>query len=87
LKLFEFWAAGVPVVASDLPSIRALARDGETALLCEPSAAALARSVERLLGDPELARHLADSGRAAAAAWTWDDRARRILDFIASVTP
>ncbi len=43
LKLFEYLAAGRPIVASDLAAIREVLRDEENALLVEPgSAAALA---------------------------------------------
>lgn len=87
LKLYEFWAARLPVVASDLPSLRALARDGETALLVPPSPEGIARGIARVLEDGALAARMREAGRRAASEWTWNDRARRILDFIASVTP
>ncbi len=82
LKLFEFWAAGVPVVASDLPSIRALVKHGETGVLVAPDARSLAAGLARVLEDRELGARLAETGRREAASRTWDARARRILDFI-----
>jgi glycosyltransferase involved in cell wall biosynthesis len=82
LKLFEFWASGVPVVASDLPSIRALVRDGQTGLIVPAEPDSLAKGIDRLLEDPDLARSLAESARREAASYTWEDRASRILDFI-----
>ena len=36
LKLFEYMAAGRAIVASDLPAIREVLRDGENALLVTP---------------------------------------------------
>ncbi len=82
LKLFEYRAAGVPVVATDLPSIRALVDDGRTGLVVPSEPGAIAAALERLRGDPDLASRLAAAGRKLAASATWDDRARRILDFI-----
>ena len=37
LKLFEYMAAGKPIITSNLPSVREVLIDGRTALLCEPS--------------------------------------------------
>ena len=39
LKLFEYMAAERPVVTADLPVLREVVRDGETALLCPPGLA------------------------------------------------
>jgi colanic acid/amylovoran biosynthesis glycosyltransferase len=63
--LVEALARGVPVIASDLVGIPELVRHGETGLLVPPDhPAALAAAITRLVGDPELARGLADRGRA-----------------------
>lgn len=82
LKLFEYMACGVPVVASRLGQIDEVVRDGETGLLVAPGdAAALAAACRRLLDDPELARRL---GAAAAAEvsrrYTWDANAARVVE-------
>ncbi|MEO0662375.1 MAG: glycosyltransferase family 4 protein [Planctomycetota bacterium] len=82
LKLFEAFGAGVPVVASDLPSLREAAGDG-AALFVEPEdAGALAAGLRRVLDDAALRDSLATAGRARAAGATWDARAARILDFL-----
>lgn len=81
LKLFEYMAAGCPVVASDLPSIAEVVADGETALLVPPGDVdALAAALRRLQTDPALAERLAANAQARAlAAYTWDARARALL--------
>ena len=86
LKLFEYMAAGRPIVASDLPSIREVLHDGDNALLIEPgSALAIAGGLERLMADPALAARLAARAFADAADYTWDRRAARIESLLDEV--
>jgi len=82
LKLFELWATGAPVVVTDLPSLRALVRDGDTGLIAPAHPEGLAAALDRLLGDPTLAARLAGAGRAEAATRSWDARARTLLEFL-----
>jgi len=87
LKLFEYMAAGRAIVASDLPAIREILRNNETALLVEPgSAAALADGIRRLLDDRALAARLAQAALDAAPAYSWGRRAERLEALLASVT-
>jgi glycosyltransferase involved in cell wall biosynthesis len=80
LKLFDYMAAGVPIVASDLPTIGEVVSDGDTALLVPPEdAAALASAIRRLLVNPGLADRLRRTAYEQVQAYTWDARAARIL--------
>jgi glycosyltransferase involved in cell wall biosynthesis len=79
LKLFEYLWFGRPIVASDLPAIREVLTDGETALLVPPGdAAALANAFERLASDPALAARIGRAARDLAPAFTWARRAERL---------
>jgi glycosyltransferase involved in cell wall biosynthesis len=79
LKLFEYLAAGRPIVASDLASLREVLRDEENALLVEPgSPAALAAALMRVRDQPELSERLAAQAFADAAHFGWDTRAERL---------
>jgi len=79
LKLFEYMALGRPIVASDLPSIREVLTDGETAMLVAPGdPAALAAAIRRLVADPPLAARLASAAHALSAHYTWDQRAAHL---------
>lgn len=85
LKLFEYLAAGQPIVASDLPSLREVLQDGETALLVPPDdPQALAQAIGRLLADPALTQRLVAHARAAVQAYTWTARASQVLSFVRS---
>jgi glycosyltransferase involved in cell wall biosynthesis len=86
LKLFEMMAAGLPVVASRLPSLADYVTDGAEGLLVAPDdPAALADSIRRVLGDAALRAAMADAGRRRAAGFTWDARGARIVAFAGSL--
>ena len=64
VKVFEYWACGLPVVASDLPPIRPFFRDQSAGLLVPPeSAVELARSICWLLDNPREANRMGARGR------------------------
>ena len=90
LKLFEYMAAGTPIVATDLPTTRLVLRDGSNALLVPPDdVRAMGTAIRGLLVDPERAGRLAARARSDVGELTWEARARRILAFagLAASTP
>ncbi len=66
----EAMAAGRPVVAVNAGGITETVRDGETGLLCDPSATAFATATARLLMSPRLAAEMGAAGRRRAALFT-----------------
>lgn len=81
LKVFEYMAAGLPVVASGVDQIVGLVEDEETGLLCGPEdPEGLAAALGRLAADPALRSRLGRRGRERVLAeHTWDAVAGRIL--------
>ncbi len=78
LVLLEAMAAGLPVVASDIPVFREFVRDGVDALLAPAGKAAeLAAVMVRLATDPALRATLGAAGPRLAAQFTWDRCARQ----------
>jgi glycosyltransferase involved in cell wall biosynthesis len=79
LKLFEYMAAGRPIVASDLPSIREVLTHGRNALLIAPgNPQALTAAIRRLEDDRALGRLLARQALSDVADYTWTKRAERL---------
>jgi glycosyltransferase involved in cell wall biosynthesis len=82
-KLFEAMAAGVPVVASDLPGMAGIVRETGCGVLVDPAdPAAIASAIRELL-------ELPDAGRAAIgrrghdahlATYNWEAQVQRMLD-------
>ena len=87
LKLFEYMAAGRPIVASDLPAVREILRDGENALLVEAgNPQALVAGITRLKTDRALGAQLARQAREDVRAFTWARRAERLEALFGEVT-
>jgi glycosyltransferase involved in cell wall biosynthesis len=88
LKVFEYMAAGTPIVATDLPTTRLVLRDGSNAVLVPPGdARAMGEAIGALFADPSRALRLASRARDDVEGVTWDARARRILAFAGVATP
>lgn len=82
LKMFEYMAAGKAIVASNLPVLREVLRDGENALLCSPAVADEWRiALERLVADPALKDRIASAAHAEfLQSYSWGARARKALE-------
>ncbi len=81
IVLLEAMAASTPIVASDLPGYRNVARDGQEAALVAPGdPAALAAAVRRVLDEPDRREALVEAGDARAAEFSMDHLAERYLD-------
>jgi glycosyltransferase involved in cell wall biosynthesis len=81
LKLFEYLAAGLATIASDLPGVHDVVGEQTAVLVPRGDAHALAAAVAALAGDPDRRARLGDAGRQLVrAGHTWDHRARAILD-------
>jgi glycosyltransferase involved in cell wall biosynthesis len=81
LKLYEYLAAGRPIVASDLPALRSTLIPEQNALLARPDdVESLRASIERLLNDPALGQRLGPTAHQTALAHSWTNRARLILE-------
>jgi len=73
IVLVEAMAAGLPVVASDIPGYRDVTRHGVEGLLVPPGDPdQLAEAVMRLFDQPALAQTLGRNGAARARHFAWD---------------
>ena len=76
MKLFEYMAAGLPIVATDLPNTRRILAQAECGLLAPPEDPdALAGLLCRLLDDPQEAQQLGRQGlEAFKRQFSWESQ-------------
>jgi len=79
LKVFEAMSLGLPLLVSDLPSLREVLADDEALFVAPDSARELARGLARLARDAPLRAELGARLLARAPRHTWDARAARLL--------
>lgn len=85
LVLLEAMAAGVPIVATDLPSCREVLDGGRCGLLVPPQdASAVAQAIRRLVEDEQLKLRLVETAeKRVRAEYDSKAQARRYLDLLA----
>ena len=86
-KMFEYMAAGLPVIASDFPLWREIVEGNRCGLCVDPrDPEAVAAAILRLVDDPEAAREMGDNGRRAARSrYSWDTEAAKLTALYAEI--
>jgi glycosyltransferase involved in cell wall biosynthesis len=87
-KLFEYMAAGIPVIASDFPLWRKIISQANCGFLVNPQdPAAVARAIEFVLTHPREAAAMGQCGRRAVEAlYNWENEERTLLQLYAELS-
>ena len=82
-KIFEYIAAGIPVVASDFPQLRAVIDRYDVGRTFDPDRpGALVGAIREVLADPARLAELRANATAAAAELNWEVESRRLLELV-----
>lgn len=83
VKLFEYMAAGVPVIASDFPLWKGIIEGEGCGLTADPQdPEAIAEAIEWILAHPEEAEQMGRNGRQAVLEkYSWEAEAGKLLRF------
>ena len=86
-KLFQYMAAGIPVVASDFEQVREVVRGSDAGVTVDMTdRRAIVEALRALLADPEARARMGRNGRAAIAmSYNWGASARALLEVYRSV--
>ena len=85
MKVFEYMAAGRPILSSDLPVLREVLNDGNAVLLDPQEVDAWEAALKSLVGDEPRRIRLGEAARRGAARYSWLERTRRALEGLAPV--
>jgi glycosyltransferase involved in cell wall biosynthesis len=88
-KLFQYMAAGLPVVASDLPQVRDVV-EGTAAGICVDTSrpSLIAQALRSILDDPAAAMRMGNAGREAVRRkYNWETAAGELLATYAEFKP
>jgi glycosyltransferase involved in cell wall biosynthesis len=80
-KLFDYMIAGLPMIVTDLPALRALVTRNKCGLLVKAADAdAIARAIAELLGDGNARSLMSKEGRQAAEReYNWETESARLI--------
>ncbi len=82
LKLFEYMASGVPIVASDLPSIREVLNEKNCLFFQANNSESLAEKIKSLFSDEKLTSQISRQAYLDVKQYAWSERAKKIINFI-----
>lgn len=81
VKMFEYMAAGIPVIASDFPLWRKIVQGAECGLLIDPlQPEKIAAAIDWLLDNPRQARQMGGNGRKAIEnKYNWATEEKKLI--------
>lgn len=81
IKLFEYMAAGVPVISSDFPIWRKIVEEAGCGLLVDPDQPAqIAEAMQWIIDNPEQAQLMGQRGREAVlACYNWERESETLI--------
>ena len=88
IKMFEYMAAGIPVVATDFPLWRKILEENQCGVTVNPlNPAEMAEKVAALLKDEKLRRRMGENGRRAhLEKYNWKAEEAKLLDLYGELT-
>jgi glycosyltransferase involved in cell wall biosynthesis len=85
-KIFDYYAAGLPVIASKINTVSDIMTHGQEGLLYTAgNKESLYQCISQIVNDPELYSKLQQKSLQSADFFSWENRAKRFVSFTESV--
>lgn len=83
IKMFEYMAAGIPVIASDFPLWKSIIEKNNCGICVDPlSPGKIAEAINSLFANEKLAEEMGRNGRNAALKfYSWEKEADKLVEF------
>lgn len=83
IKIFEYMAAGIPVIASNFPLWKLIIEDNNCGICVNPnSPQEIAEAISTLVDNPKLSEELGENGRKAVLEkYNWESEKTNLLQF------
>src|SRR3989344_4809939 len=78
VKIYEYMAAGRPIISFGSECIREVLRDGENSILIEPTSENWTHAIQKIIQNKKLAGALAQKAQEESGAYTWERRGKEI---------
>jgi glycosyltransferase involved in cell wall biosynthesis len=87
IKMFEYMAAGIPVIASNIPSWRTIIEGNRCGICVDPfDPAAIAAAIDHLVAHRDLAQEMGENGRKAVHdRYNWGAEAEKLTEFYSAI--
>lgn len=88
VKMFEYMAAGIPVIASHFPLWREIVEGSHCGLCVDPlDPQAIAGAIDYLVTHPDVAQRMGENGRKAVLEkYNWSGQAAKLTDFYGAIS-
>lgn len=79
LKMFEYMASKVPIVASDLASIREVLNETNCVLATADDVESFTKAIQKVISNPDISLNISTKAFFDVSGYTWNIRANKIL--------
>ena len=89
VKMFEYMAGGIPVIASNFPLWKTIIEDNNAGICVDPlNPKEISDAINYLISNPEKAKEMGENGKKMVIEkYNWDNEKKKLIDLYKSLEP